>query len=278
MRVRGLLAALGVLGAIFATAVAVPALWAERNIIDESGYVELVSPLAADSDFQGELSNVLGDQLTRNLDAPAPVREAVQLVIEKVAAKVAELEGYQAAWDKSQRRTHRLLLDSSAADKTRGIDIGPLGELVIARVNELSPLALEAPESIVVPVDRVDPHVVQTLRELPLKAYAASVLAVLLALGSLAAARSRARALAWLGFGLVLVAGALKVAVDEVAPTALQTGELSARLQEIVIGTVTASFDGWLLVLGAVGVLAAVAGFALGLFSGGGGAVNSGRP
>ena len=38
-------------GAVCASLFAVPAMWVERNIVNEDGYVELVAPLASDPDF-----------------------------------------------------------------------------------------------------------------------------------------------------------------------------------------------------------------------------------
>jgi len=266
-------------GAVCASLFAVPAMWVERNIVNEDGYVELVAPLASDPDFQGELARTLSDQLVQHLGASGSVGDVAGAAIDRVALKVTELDGYGAAWEETQRRSHLAMFGDPAdlpaeLDQTSRfvVDIGPLGTLVIDEVNDMLPVTLTAPEQILVPMSGgAQPRILETLRELPPKAYAATTAVALLTLLSLLVARRRATTLAWLGLGALAVAGILALLTEGVLIGIVRdnagASTLGGRLQELIIDTATASFDTWLVTLAIGGGVALVAGVAGGVLA-----------
>lgn len=156
---------LGVI-AVLATLFAVPAMWIERHVADEDGYVELVGPLGDDPDFQAELARTLGNRLVQDLEVPDSIRDATRESIESAALAVTELDGYREAWAESQRRSHRLTLGGETDDEGRVVaDIAPLSELVVDEANAVLPVTLESPGQILVPIGaEPQPEALETLR------------------------------------------------------------------------------------------------------------------
>ena len=269
---RAFLAAILGLGAVVVLLFAVPAMWAERNIVNEDGYVELVNPLASDPDFQAELARTLSDQLVQNLGASGTAGEVARAAIERVALKVSGLAGYEAAWEETQRRSHLAMFGDPAElpaelDQTNSftVDIGPLGMLVTDEVNDSLPVTLTSPDQILVPVAAAaQPRVLATLRDLPPKAYTATAATALLAALSLLVARRWATALAWLGLGALVGAATLKLLTEALLLGFVQdnagASTLGGRLQELIIETASTSFDMWLVVLAIGGGVALAAG------------------
>lgn len=259
-------------GAVCVSLLAVPAMWVDRNIVNEDGYVELVAPLASDPDFQSELDATLSDWLVQNLGTSGAARDVAQAAIERVALTVTELDGYDVAWNETQRRSHMAMFGDTAdlpaeLDQSNRfvVDVGPLGTLVIDEVNDALSVALTAPEQILVPIsDAAHPRVLKTLRDMPPMAYAATTAAAIMTLLSLLIARRRATALAWLGISAVAVAAILKLLAEgilvRIVGDSAGAGELGGRLQELIIDTASASFDTWLVMLAIGGVVALVAG------------------
>lgn len=268
---RAFLAAILGLGAVAVSLFAIPAMWAERNIVNEDGYVELVSPLASDPDFQAELARTLSDQLVQNLGASG-IGDVARAAIERMALKVSGLAGYEAAWEETQRSSHLAMFGDPAElpaelDQTNSftVDIGPLGTLVTDAANASLPVTLTSPEQILVQVaGGAQPRMLAILRDLPPKAYTATAAVALLAAFSLLVARRWAAALAWLGLGALIGAATLKLLTEALLLGFVQdnagASTLGGRLQELIIETATTSFDRWLVVLAIGGAVALGAG------------------
>ncbi|MGH3424157.1 MAG: hypothetical protein ACRDO8_05475, partial [Nocardioidaceae bacterium] len=219
---RSLVAALLGLGALLLTALALPAMWTERNVVDEDGYVAFTAPLASDHELQSALAQVVAQSVVDNTRVPPAARPVVQ----KAAARIAGLPGYSDAWRESNRRSHRAVFGDprDRSPKQDGsdrlvVDVGPFAQLVVDRVNDTAGTHLEAPGQVVVNVGGSNQQrLVERLRSLDPLAYVLAGAAVLLAICSVLLARGRGAALAWLGVGAVAVAGVLKLLTAALLP------------------------------------------------------------
>ena len=223
-------ALLVILGLLLA-AVAGPALWLERNVVDGAGFAQLAGPLGANSEFQEGLSALAADQATASLNLPPQLNEHAGALITSAARSIYSDPGYEAAWTQTLQRSHKLTFDAAGNQEVQGdlkLDIAPLVELVAAKVAQDLGVPLPTPKEVVVSLEQP-----QVAKVLPLASalggasgWMAFIAVDLLALGVIVAKR-RALTLILGGAGLAAVALLWQ----------LGSGFVESALAGLVVGT-----------------------------------------
>lgn len=223
-------ALLVILGLLLA-AVAGPALWLERNVVDGAGFAQLAGPLGTNSEFQEGLSALAADQATASLNLPPQLNELAGALITSAARSIYSDPGYEAAWTQTLQRSHKLTFDAAGNQEVQGdlkLDIAPLVELVAAKVAQDLGVPLPTPKEVVVSLEQP-----QVAKVLPLASalggasgWMAFIAVDLLALGVIVAKR-RALTLILGGAGLAAVALLWQ----------LGSGFVESALAGLVVGT-----------------------------------------
>jgi hypothetical protein len=131
--VRTFVSAVATLLAILLAAVAVPAIWLDRNIVQEQGFVELASPLGTNSGFQQGLATAAVGTIDTSA-VPGFLEDLVRPALENAAASMVGLPGYPAAWEETLRRSHRLSFAAPQAEA------GEAGEAASSLTLDVAPL------------------------------------------------------------------------------------------------------------------------------------------
>ncbi|MDJ0356039.1 hypothetical protein [Paenarthrobacter sp. PH39-S1] len=269
---RSFFAAIMVLLALALTAVSVPAIWADRNVVQESGFVAMAAPLGSDAKFQKALADATAKTLSSQLKLDSGVLAFVQPIIESATHALSSDPGYPAAWTETLRRSHRLTVAATPSDGQQvsgrdrlTLDIAPLLGLVELKVAAGLGSQVTAPEQVLIEVGQPEQRtaIVKLATFAPLGYWLAggALLALLLAL---VIARRRSTTILFAGIGLAVVAGLWKLAMDRVVETVLAStsGNDVAELfkQQFVMASI-ASFGQWIgIVLAGAGVLVVAGG------------------
>ncbi|WP_197373433.1 hypothetical protein [Mycolicibacterium baixiangningiae] len=195
-------------------AVAVPAVWAQQNVVSEQGYAELAASAATDT----RLQDAMADELTTQITALVADRGygLNEMLVHQVAAAYTGNAGFPGQFGQANRIAHRWMftddIPHADTDDQWLIDIAPmLSDPSLAAT--LGNLDLDVPDTLMVPVTVPSPE----LRPGRLQAIAtwgpwvsigAAVLTGVLALLTLASSRRRGKGLAALGVSALLVGAA----------------------------------------------------------------------
>lgn len=195
-------------------AVAVPAAWAQQNLVSEQGYADLAASAAADS----RLRDAMADELTTQIVNLAADRGygLNETLVHEVAASYTGNSGFPGQFAQANRILHRWEFSDDVpranADNQWLIDIAPmLSDPSLSAT--LGTLDLDVPDTLMVPVTVPDPQ----LRPGRLQAVAtwgpwvsigAAALTAVFALLTLASSRRRGKGLAALGVSALLVGAA----------------------------------------------------------------------
>jgi hypothetical protein len=201
------------LATTLALAVAVPAVWAQRNLVDENGYAALAQQAAADPALQSAMT---GELTTRTMTLIAehgggryPVDSSE---VHDAAAAFTAGQAFPPLFATVNRAAHRWLFADADADSgdSWAIDVAPmLNDAAFRQI--LSEHNVQVPAKLTVPLTASLPH---SLRQGQLSRVAtwgpwvslgAAALSVVCALLTLLAARRRGKALTSLGVSALLV-------------------------------------------------------------------------
>ena len=105
---RSFLAALAVILGLLLSAVAVPAIWVDRNIVQEDGFVALAAPLGKDPDFPEAAGDRRRRQHRYRRHHPGAGGRTGPAGAGMAAASLTGLPEYPAAWEETLRKSHRL--------------------------------------------------------------------------------------------------------------------------------------------------------------------------
>ena len=265
---RTVLSALSVLIAVVLAAVAVPALWVERNVVDEAGFVRLLSPLGEDQEFVGSLGTSIATTAVSASNVPQPLRPAAQELAASVVDGLTEDERFPAAWNETLRASHAANFGANAPADAVTLELRPLADLMIARVGESLGLDLPESGSLTVQAGSAQQRAALTRAQdaaaLAGPLCAGAALALLL---GLLAARRRGVALAWAGLGLLVVAavlGAGTFLVSSVAAAQAGTGTVTTVFAQRAGQLVADGFAPWNAALAVVGAAFVLVGGILG--------------
>ncbi|MET3809623.1 hypothetical protein [Arthrobacter sp. UYEF3] len=276
---RTFVAAVAVLIGLAMAAVAVPAMWVDRNIVQEDGFVGLTAPLGKDPVFQQRLAaaavNGIGFGGRQLPDALAAV---VRPILDDAAQSLTAMPGYSDAWAETLRRSHRLsfadpgtLPPEVAGTTSLTLDVAPLVGLVVARVSAVSPVPLKAPDQVRISIGQANQR--QLIERVSAYAPMGSAVAVGSAIAfilAFVAARRKWTVLAGIGVGALVLAAVWKFGADAVSRLVLGTGnanDVAEIFKREFVAASTAGFGQWImaaLVAGAVllggGIILRVAG------------------
>jgi hypothetical protein len=250
-----------------ALAVAVPAAWAQHNVVDEAGYAALAASAAKDSALQSAMAAELTAQLmTLAGNSGYDVRPDL---LSGAATAYTRSAAFPGQFAQANRIAHRWMFTDAVQQSDESgrweIDLSPM--LADSSFQDtLRDFGIRAPSTLVVPLtenvsDSLRPGQLRQLaRWGPWVSVGAMVLTGVLALFTVAVARSRGKALAALGVSALIV-GAAGWAGIEVAQRYLgraldqTTGDVRDIVQAMV-DHAEGSLHQWLnLTLAAGGVL-----------------------
>jgi hypothetical protein len=150
--------------------------------------------------------------------------------------------------------------------KVLGIDVTPMATFVTKQATGNLPVALAVPKHLVVPVvtDASDREMVDRVKQSTTAGRIAGIVAVIAAVACVGLARRTSTAVAWLGAGMIAVAGLLWLSSGPVSQAILDhteaPSEFARTLQKLLVDRAASSLDAWLVILAIGGGIAAIAG------------------
>jgi len=271
-------AAAVILGLLLA-AVSVPAIWVDRNIVQEDGFVSLAAPLGKDTVFQQRLASAAVASIDPDGQIPEPFADLVQPILDSAAKSLTTLPGYPAAWEETLRKSHRLNFPaagagSAAADPSTSLtlDVAPLVGLLTKQISEATNIPIEAPDQ--TRIDIGQPSHRQLVDQVAAYApmgyalAAGSAIALLLAL---IAARRRWIVLVGTGAGALVLAAAWKLGSDAAGLAVGGTAsgnEVADIFKSEFVAASSERFGQWILVALIAGAVLIVAGVILRVVAG----------
>ena len=196
-------------------AVSVPAMWVERNVVSEDGYAALAAAAAKDPRLQSAMASELTTQIVA-FGKENGYHLQTELV-RGVADSYTTNSGFPGQFGQANRIAHRWMFTDSVQHDESGdrwlIDIAPMLNDSSLKAS-LGNLDLDVPDTLTVPITVPENSALRPgqLRVLstwgPWVSVGATILAGVFALLTLAAARSRGKALAALGISALLIGAA----------------------------------------------------------------------
>jgi hypothetical protein len=262
---RTFVSAVAVLIGLAMAAVAVPAIWVDRNIVQEDGFVALAAPLGKDPVFQQRLAAAAVGSLSASEQLPESLTELVRPILENTAQSLTSVPGYPEAWAETLRKSHRLsVVDPNSLPAEAGgaasltLDVAPLVGLVAKQVSEATTVPLEAPGQVLISVGSSEQRqLVERIAAYAPLGYAVAIGAGIAFLLAFVAARRRWTVLAGAGVGALVLAGVWKLAsgVAGAAVSAASSGnEVAELFKREFVSASAASFDQWILATAVAGV------------------------
>jgi hypothetical protein len=198
-----------------ALAAAIPAMWAQKNIVDENGYSALAASAAKEPPLQKAMADELGTQLKRLVDGTG--YDVSTDLLQGAAGTYTASAAFPGQFAQANRIVHRWMFTDSVQQTAESgrwqIDLSPM--LSDSSFQEtLRQFGIKAPSKLEVPLtenlsDSVRPGQLRQLSTWgPWVSVGATILTGVLALLTLATARSRGKALAALGVSALLVGAA----------------------------------------------------------------------
>ncbi len=250
-----------------ALAVAVPAMWAQRNVVDVNGYSALSASAARDPRLQEAMAGELGTQLKKMVNG---TRYDVSAdLLRGAAGTYTSTAVFPGQFAQANRIVHQwIFTDSGQQTDASGrweIDLSPMLSDSSFR-QTLQQFGIEAPSTLAVPLtedvsDSVRPGQLRQLSTWgPWVSVGATILTGVLALLTLATGRSRGKVLAALGVSALLVGAAgwagLEVARRYINNALDRTAGDIRQIADAMVNHAEASLHEWLnLTLAAGGVL-----------------------
>jgi hypothetical protein len=249
-----------------ALAVAVPTMWAQRNVVSEDGYAALATSAAKDPKLQSAMASELTTQITA-LAAENGYNLNSDLV-HGVAASYTGNSGFPGQFAQANRIAHRWMFTGEVQQGESTdqwlVDIAPMLIDPSFRAT-LGSLNIEVPETLTVPITvpttELQPGKLRQLSTWgPWVSVGATILAGVFALFTLASARSKGKVLAALGVSALLVGAAgwagLEVARRYVNDALNRTTGDIRQIADVMVNHAEDSLHHWLnLTLAAGGVL-----------------------
>lgn len=250
--------------ATVALAVAIPAWWAQRNLVDEGGYAALATSAGRDPALQDGMASVLTTQVlaVANDRGYSPSEPMVRGAVSGYVSS----SSFPGQFADVNRVAHRwLFTDAVQQDGDRWtVDVAPM----LSNLSILQTLRVPVPPTVRVPVTSADVEALRPgeLRPLatwgPWVSIGAAVLTGVAALLTVAVAKARGKAIAALGVSALLVGGAgwatMEIGRRYIDDALNRTTDDMRSIADVVVGQAEGSLHHWLnLTLAAGGVLVA---------------------
>jgi hypothetical protein len=273
--VRTFVSAAATVLAVLLAAVAVPAIWLDRNIVQEQGFVELAAPLGRHSEFQQGLAAAAIGTIDTSA-VPGFLSDLVRPVLEGAAESLTGLPGYSAAWEETLRKSHRLSFAGTGAGaeapaSSLTLDVAPLVALGAEEISRTTRIPLDPPEETLISVGQ--PEQKEWTERLSTYAPAGYLLAggsAVALLLAFVAARRRWTVLVGAGAGALLLAAlwAFGAQLGSAAVLAADSGNEVANLfrNEFVAASFT-HFQTWTLAAAITGGVLLLVGIVAGLIA-----------
>ncbi|MBG7701483.1 hypothetical protein HCJ76_26190 [Streptomyces sp. MC1] len=229
------------------------AAWAAYGLADTGRYVTTMAPLAADPAVREAVVDTVGDGILRAVDEHLdvrPVRGSVRPFVHDAVRSFTHTRAFRLAWDTGNRITHDAVLRALRGEDERAVtvDLAPVTAQVKRQLTrDHVPLAARIPvehtEVAVLPADRLT-----TLRKgyhvLEVAGFWLPVAAVAFAVGGIALAVHRRRAVAATALGTALGGALLAVALT--VGRGLTLADLPAGVSHPAAGAVYDALTGTL--------------------------------
>jgi hypothetical protein len=278
-------AATVIIGLLLA-AVAVPAIWVDRNIVQEDGFVSFAAPLGKDAVFQQRLASAAVGTIDPTSRIPEPFVELVQPILDSAAKSLTTLPGYPAAWEETLRKSHRLNFAAAGSTPSETgpstsltLDVAPLVGLVTRQISDVTKVPLDAPDQTLIDIGQPSQRqLVDQVSAYAPMGYALAGGAAISLLLALVAARRRWTVLVGTGAGALVLAAVWKLGSDAagLAVTGTASGnEVADIFKSEFVSAASEQFGQWILATLVVGAVLIVAGVLLRIIAGAGRAVRS---
>lgn len=251
--------------ALLALMAAVPLLWLSTHVVSEDGYVQFSSTLAKDSELQSAFSAYLTDELSARGVIPGALKAPAATALTGAMQRTSNQAGFVEAWEETQRNSHREAF-ADPMPKVLGVDVSPMATFVAKQVTGDLPVRLTVPGHLVVPVvtDASDRETVDRVKDSTRLGRIAGLVALVAAAACVGLARRTSAAVAWLGGGVLAVAGVLWLTSGPVTQAILDhteaPSEFARTLQKLLVDRAADSLDAWLVILAIGGGIVAIAG------------------
>ena len=252
---RTFVSAVAVILGLLLSAVALPAIWMDRNVVQEEGFVALSAPLGRDADFQQRLAAAAVATIDTS-SVPDALAGVVKPVVEAAARSLTGLPGYQAAWEETLRKSHRLSFAApasrpSGADSASPLtlDVAPLVALAAGELSHTTGLPLEAPDQTLISFGQPDQRqwIERVTAYAPLGYSLASGAGIAFAL-ALVSARRRWTVLFSAGVGALLLAAMWTFGTQLVRDVVLgisSGNEVADMFKDQFVAAGSGSFQSW---------------------------------
>ncbi|MGX1160242.1 hypothetical protein FBY31_1394 [Arthrobacter sp. SLBN-100] len=254
---RTFVSAFATLLAILLAAVAVPAIWLDRNIVQEQGFVELASPLGTDSEFQQGLAAAAVGTIDTSA-VPGFLADLVRPALKEAAASMTGLSGYPAAWEETLRRSHRLSFTAPEAEagetasaSSLTLDVAPLVALGAEEISRTTRLPLDPPDQTLINVGQPEQKAwTERLTSYSPAGYLLAGGAAVALLLAVVAARRRWTVLVGAGVGALVLAAVWTLGSQLASAAVLATdsgNEVANMFRNEFVAAGAADFQGWIL-------------------------------
>ncbi|HTM85420.1 MAG TPA: hypothetical protein VL179_11090 [Mycobacterium sp.] len=255
-----------------ALAVAIPAGWMQRHVIDADGYVTLAQHAATDPALQSAVAAQLSTQATVLITERGGTVD--DSLVRQVAAGYTSGPDFPGQFAHVNRIAHRWMFTTTADGEQLTVDVAPmLNDTAFHQF--LDHYDVSVPATVTVPVTAVPPDLpvlrpgrLRLLRVWgPAISIGAAALTAIAAAGTLILARRRGTALAALGVSALLVGGAgwagIEVGRGYLGELLTDTTGDIRRIADVMVGHAVGSAHQWLnLTLATGGALVVVGMFA----------------
>lgn len=276
---RSFVAALAVILGLLLSAVAVPAIWVDRNIVQEDGFVALAAPLGKDPAFQKRLATAAVGSIDAGANLPDQVAQLVRPVLESAAGSLTGLPAYPAAWEETLRKSHRLnfadpatLPPEAGSATSLTLDVAPLVALATKQISDRVGIKLEAPKQTLVNIGQSGQRqLIERVSAYSPVGYSLAIGAGVAFLLALVTARRRWKVLAVIGLGGLALAGlwtwASGWASGAVTGTA-SGNEMADLFKREFVAAAAAGFGSWVVAAAVAGAILLAAGLIIRVFGG----------
>ncbi|OBA63906.1 hypothetical protein A5647_00120 [Mycobacterium sp. 1100029.7] len=208
------------LATTLALAVAVPAMWAQRNLVDENGYAALAQQAAGDAALQsamaGELTSRTMTLIAQHGGGRYPVDSSQ---VHDAAAAFTAGPAFPPLFATANRTAHRWLFDDAGSGDSWAIDVAPMlndpaFQQILSEHNVTVPARLTVPLTASVPHSLRQGQLSRVAKWGPWASLGATAMCGACALLTLLAARRRGKALAGLGVSALLVGASGWVGIE----------------------------------------------------------------
>lgn len=267
---RTFVSAIALILGVLLSAAAVPAIWLDRNIVQEDGFVALAAPLGKDDAFQQRLAAAAVGTIDTGA-IPEALTGLVQPVLDAAAGSMTRLAGYPAAWEETLRKSHRLsfadprsLPPEVASTTSLTLDVAPLVALATEEISKATGLPLDSPDQTLINIGKSNQRqLIERVSAYAPMGYSLAIGAGIALLLALVAARRRWAVIFNAGLAALLLAGlwaaGSQLARDAVLRTA-SGNEMADMFKNEFATAASNSFQTWILASLVAGGMLLVAG------------------